>query len=360
MSFEAGGGSGRSPASPEVRDSPEDLTDREYFHQVMADIADEVEQRRRSGDLPARVEEELQEVFLQFAPPAVREGPIPEELQAVDAAVYVNPVVPVGSNKSGGALIKRSVRSMTLWYVGFVTQQMSQMGASVSRYLHNVEGRLARLERDYQGSDGSAASLLHLSEVHQAESWWVTDAIKALARCPGRVAHLGAGNGWLLGPLTAAGIDAYGVEPTELAEHTSDQGGHEQILDVRRQSPLEHLGRVASLALGGAVVTGVVETLDPRHRLALLDELDRTLSPGATLVLHSMSLGWWWSGDAVPEADLASGHPLRPTTWQRLLTESGYGVQVVQPPGAGAAGEAGSAGGPPATDYLVIAHRPPG
>src|ERR1700722_17230142 len=97
-----------------------------YVAQVMDEIAEEVRLRRASGDMPARLERELDELFLAHSPVAARGGDLAQTLRMVDAATFIDPVVPVESERAAGSLVKKGVRSMMLWYVGWVTHQMSQ------------------------------------------------------------------------------------------------------------------------------------------------------------------------------------------------------------------------------------------
>ena len=76
---------------------------------------------------------------------AGRGGGLDQALRMVDAAAFIDPVVPISSNKSGGALVKKGLRTLNLWYIGYVTHQVSQFAAAVSRSLHLLDDRLAEL-----------------------------------------------------------------------------------------------------------------------------------------------------------------------------------------------------------------------
>ena len=137
-----------STASEPASGAPADA--HEYLAQVMREIDQEVRRRRASGDLPARIERELDELFLQYSPVAGRGGGLGEALRMVDAAAYIDPVVPVGSDKSGGAAVKKGLRSLSLWYVGYVTHQVSQFASAVSRALHLLDDQVVDLRRQLE------------------------------------------------------------------------------------------------------------------------------------------------------------------------------------------------------------------
>ncbi len=79
----------------------------------MAEIEEEVRLRRASGDLPPKLERELDELFLAHSPVAGRGGDLTEALRMVDAATFVDPVVPVDSQRAAGAAVKKGMRTLS-------------------------------------------------------------------------------------------------------------------------------------------------------------------------------------------------------------------------------------------------------
>jgi hypothetical protein len=310
-----------------------------YVAQVMAEIEEEVRQRRSSGDLPPKLERELDELFLAHSPVAGRGGDLTEALRMVDAATFVDPVVPVDSQRAAGAVVKKGMRTVLLWYVGWITHQISQFASAVSRALHIVEGRLKELERKVEVQRVPGAGVVEFHDAHRADAWWVGPTVAAVASVPGRIVHAASGDGWLVRRIIDAGGDAYGVDPrTNLVE-----AGVLTVSDLRGEDLADHLRAVAPAGLGAIVLSGIVDGMAGGERAQLLHLIGSTLAPGGVLVLHSLSRAAW-DGEYAPfEADLAPGRPLRPTTWQRLLDESGYYATVVD--------------GPAGADYLVTAVR---
>jgi SAM-dependent methyltransferase len=310
-----------------------------YVSQVMAEIEEEVRLRRSSGDLPPKLERELDELFLAHSPVAGRGGDLTEALRMVDAATFVDPVVPVDSERAAGAVVKKGMRTLLLWYVGWITHQISQFASAVSRTLHIMEGRLKELERKVEVQRVPNAGVVELPALQRADAWWVAPTVEAVRSAPGRIVHAASGDGWLVRLIVAAGGDAYGVDPRpDLVER-----GVLAVSDLRGEVLADHLRAVASAGLGAIVLSGVVDGMASGERTQLLQLIGATLAPGGVLVVHSLSRSSWDGADAPYEADLAPGRPLRAETWRHLLEQSGYHATV--------------APGPHDADYLVTGVR---
>jgi hypothetical protein len=309
-----------------------------YVAQVMAEIEEEVRLRRASGDLPPKLERELDELFLAHSPVAGRGGDLTEALRMVDAATFIDPVVPVESQRAAGAYVKKGMRSLLLWYLGWITHQISQFASAVSRTLHIIDGRLKELERQVEVQRVPHAGVITFSG-DQAGAWWVGPAVDAVAGARGRILHAASGDGWLVAKIVEAGGDAYGVDPrANIAER-----GMLGIADLRGEELDDHLRAVAPAGLAAIVLSGVVDGMGSGQRSQLLTLIATRLAPGGTLVIHSLSRSAWDAPDAPFEADLAPGRPLRPDTWCHLLVEGGY--------------RATAQSAPDGADYLVIAVR---
>lgn len=219
-----------------------------YLAQVMAEIDEEVRRRRASGDLPPRLERELDELFLEHSPVAGRGGGLDQALRMVDAAAFIDPVVPISSNKSGGALVKKGLRTLNLWYIGYVTHQVSQFAAAVSRSLHLLDDRLAELRTEVEAQRVPAAVVVEAPWAVGADAWWVPVAVGALAGVRSRVLHAAAGDGWLVRQLVGKGVDAYGVDPRP---GLADRGSSE-VRTCARRARWSTCGRSSRLPWAGS------------------------------------------------------------------------------------------------------------
>lgn len=368
-----GPGPGEGVGAPATSDGAEgaDVAEgaddvRAALGRVMAEIDAEVRRRRAAGDLPPSMERELDDLFLRYAPETGgRDAPASSAVRAVEAAAFIDPVVPVGSERSGGAVVKRTMRSLSLWYMGFVTAQVNQFAAAVARCLHvfeqeleDVRHRLAALE------PVRADAAADVAWAHRADAWWVTEVRGVLRGVSGRVAHAAAGDGWLVGALVGDGVDAYGVDPRpDPVDRGVGRG-----LDLRVEDPLEHLAVVAPAGLAGLVVSGTSEGLSDGSRRRLVALAGSTLEPGGTLCIHSLTPSAWDGPDAPPGADLLPGRPLRSGSWAALLCECGFSVRVVDGPPRGVLGPVAGLTEEVATalearvfgpgDYLVVATSP--
>ena len=148
--------------------------------QVMAEIEEEARRRRAAGDLPVARERELDELFLAHRPCRVAGGDLGDALQRVDGAIFVDPVVPIDSNRKAGAAVKKGMRSLSLWYVGWLTHQINQFASATSRSLHIIERRLGELERKVEVQRVPYAGVVEFPALQGPGAWWVDGAVGAV------------------------------------------------------------------------------------------------------------------------------------------------------------------------------------
>ena len=297
-----------------------------YLDEVMAEIDAEVRRRRASGDLPAGLERELDELFLEFSPVGLQgRARLRETLSLVDGSAYVDIAVPTASNKAVGSYIKRAMRKGLGWYMNFIVTQIVKFAWSVSRMFHVVVDHIEDLEAAVEahrspdlpvrcGAHGQRRRHLvgarrpseALAGVTRAGRWWPTAATpRWSSRC------------W-----------PPGSTPTGSTRRTwpsSRRSTGVSTCGPRRS--LDHLDVVAAEALGGIVLTGSVQWLRPNERERLLDLVSSRLAVDGTLVLHSASPGAWAASAPAVVRDLAPGRPLHPETWAHLLATRGFAVR---------------------------------
>lgn len=293
-----------------------------YLDQVMAEIDTEVKRRRASGDLPAGLERELDELFLEFSPVGMQgKARLRETLALVDGSAYVDIAVPVLSNKAVGVYVKRLIRKSTSWYMDFVVHQIVRFAWSVSRMLHLVVDHIEDLEATVDSMRAPELPESAVPLVVAGASWWAPTAIDAVRGTGGRVLHVECGSGSLVEALVGAGVDAYGVDPSE----PTVEPGIERGLDVRAESVFDHLQVVSEEALGAIILSGSVQWLHANDRERLVGLASSRLAVGGVLVLQSMTPEAWQRSAPSLVTDLAPGRPLHAATWSHLL--AGHGVQ---------------------------------
>jgi Methionine biosynthesis protein MetW len=314
---------------PEKPDEPDDASDEvdgtepvDYLTQVMAEIDAEVRRRRASGDLPAGLERELDELFLEFSPVGLQgKARLRETLALVDGSAYVDTAVPTASEKALGGLVKRTIKKALGWYMGFIVHQIVKFAWAVSRMFHVLVDHVEDLE---SAVDAQRTPKLPQSAVPHHDpgaQWWSPAAVAAMDGVGGRVLHAECGAGGLLDALVAAGVDAYGVDPNESDVELAAERG----LDVRAESVLDHLAVVADEALAGLVLSGSVQWLDPGERERLVDLVSSRLGLDGVLVVQSSTPQAWARDAGHVLTDLAPGRPLHPETWVHLLGTRGFG-----------------------------------
>lgn len=313
--------------------------DRAYLARVRAEIDDEVRRRRAAGDLPPQMESELEQLFLQHAPLGSTRQELHEVLRLVDASAFIDPVVPVESVRPAGTIVKKGIRSLNFWYLRFVTHQVSKFATAASRSLHILDQQLSELAAKVETLDVPPSVVIDVDWAYRTDAWWVPAVVDALAGGHRRVLHAACGDGWLVHLLAATDVDGYGVDPRPGRVAGQELGD----LDLREEPVLGHLEAVEPGALGGVVLSGLMEGSGHGERRRLLEKAAIALAPDGVLVVHSLTASGWDGADAPVEADLVQARPYRPTTWPQLLGELGLRATVT----TGADGR----------DYLVVGRR---
>ena len=294
-----------------------------YLDEVMAEIDAEVRRRRASGDLPAGLERELDELFLEFSPVGLQgRARLRETLSLVDSSAYVDIAVPTASNKAVGHYVKSAIRKGLGWYLQFIVAQIVKFAWSVSRMLHVVVDHIEELEATVETHRSPDLPIGLVPPAAAGATWWAPAATEAMSGVADRVVVGDCGDGSLVEALLAAGVDAYGVDPSDLALEPALERG----LDVRAEQILGHLDIVSGEALGGAVLTGSVQWLRPVERDRLVDLVATRVVVGGVVVLHSATPEAWAATASPVVADLAPGRPLHAETWAHLLAGRGFSV----------------------------------
>ena len=311
-----------------------------YLTQVMGEIDHEVARRRSSGELPTLLESELDQLFLQFAPMGATGSLwLAESAALVSKHALVNKQVPVASRKPGGALIKRVLQAAMGWYVRFLMAQVEDFAVAVSRSMHLMVNDLEDIHTTMSGLE--PATLPVLTSSPGGPEWWHPMVVEQLAAVSGRVLHGDCGHSGLVGSLTQAGVDAYGIDPDEEVTRMASTVG----LDVRAGTILAHLQVVGDGALGGLVMEGTVQWLVPRDAERLVALAATRVAIGGVVAIFSATPESWSRAADPVLFDLAPGRPLHPETWVYLLTHKGFDRAEMHL-GPGQSGE-----------YVVVAHR---
>jgi hypothetical protein len=314
--------SSSSPAPSETDlDAAESASNAQYLSEVMADIDAEVRRRRASGDLPAGLERELDELFLEFSPVGLHgKARLRETLALVDGSAYVDLAVPTESQKAVGSYVKRLIRKAMGWYIGFIVHQIVKFAWSVSRMFHVVVDHVEDLEAAVETQRTPELPASAVPRAPSGTTWWSSDAVGAMKGVKGRVLQAECGSGDLLDALLASGVDAYGVDADDLAIEPAVERG----LDVRAESVLGHLGVVADEALAGLVLTGSIQWLHPNERDRLVLLASSRVAVDGVLVVHSSTPEAWMADSSHVVSDLAPGRPLHAETWVHLLEDHGF------------------------------------
>ena len=286
---------------------------------LLAEIAEEVQAKRASGELPAGLDRELDEAFARHAPSGAADDEVDQLLRRVEASAHVNAHVPTGSNVPGGAQVKQLILRAIAWCLAWLAGQTSTFAGLTARVLHLLDDRLTALESTVGTPDPRTLSRLVGPGPVGAD-----DAAAALGPVlesgpGGRVLVARGGDGALCRALIAAGHDAYLVEPDAEAAFESASLG----LDARPGAPIDHLRRLPPASLGAVVLVGDVDVVPVTTRLQLARLAAAAVLPGGAVAVLGADPLSWGTGATELAADLASTPPWKAATWDAVLADAG-------------------------------------
>jgi SAM-dependent methyltransferase len=260
--------------------------------------------------------------------------------------------------------VKRVLRKLMRWYVeplaadqrvyndsllklvDALSERADRVAAArweIERHAHELEERLARLERRSVSSGGPTPAPVTVAAQPAAAS--VPDYFAFESRMRGSVElirerqrsyvddfrnagpvlDVGCGRGELLGLLRDAGVEAHGIDAdADMVAFARGEG-----LDVEQADLIVHLEGVPDRALGGIFMGQVVEHLPPLTLVRSLRLAAAKLRPGGLFVAETINP---LSPIALRNyfADLTHAQPLVPETLELLARQAGFAETEVR------------------------------
>lgn len=292
---------------------------------MLAEIEEEVQRKRASGELPADFERELDLAFAELAPEGAVEGDFATIMDRLEASATVDTNASIESSRPGVAQLKRVVGKAIAWDLRHLASEVSRVNQRLVRALQLLDDRVQRLEEAVSAHGAVLPpEVAALATRPLPGGPWAEIAASTFAGATGRVLHGECRDGVLLAALQAGGLDAYGVEPSPLFA-----AAHAVAVDVRNEPAGAHLRSLPSASLGGVLLSGCCDSLPVPALVELLDLVATRVEPGGRVMVVS-------AGPVPPEDaagivayDLAPGRPLFAETWAALLPARGWGEVVV-------------------------------
>jgi SAM-dependent methyltransferase len=299
--------------------------------QLVRQVKERVERRRRDGAYPDGIEEDLESRFAALRRAALdRRSFAPLEValdRQRDAGHFTRDRIDLGSEVPGGASIHRAVGATVRRQVDGLLAQMQDFSDAVNETsdllgsmlgdppfhhhddLHSgldmLDDRVTRLERARAEIGVVAQRVEDLHREVQAiaasppDIDWTRfarrfrgDAEELLDRYRGvadrfeglgPVVDVGCGDGGLLSLLAERGVESWGIESDPAVARVATGRGH----TVRVGDGVEVLRNLGDETLGGVVLIQVIEHLPPATIPGVIGEVARALKPGGVLYIET-------------------------------------------------------------------------
>jgi len=134
------------------------------------------------------------------------------------------------------------------------------------------------------------------------------------------VLDVGCGRGEFLELLRDRGVRAQGIDINPAMVEVCRGKG----LQAETGDALAYLGGLPDSSLGGLFAAQVVEHLEPRYLMRLLDAAFDKLRPGAPIVLETINPACWFAFFESYIRDLTHVRPVHPDTLKYLLVATGF------------------------------------
>lgn len=295
------------------------------LHRVLVEIDDEVRAKRASGELSQEFEKELDLAFARIAPAGALEGDFDQLLARAEQQAFIDLIAPNESARPGVPQVKRIVQKTVRWYLRYVVEQITSFSHTLAKAVRQLGDRVQVLEQ--QVVPDAELEAVGLRSASSLVSTWQTHLVAALGGSTGRVLHARCGRGELVAELRAAGVDAYGVDPSAAQVTLGTSSG---ALDLRPDDEREHLRSLLPGTLGALVLSDAVDTLPRGAQIELVDLAAVALAKGGRLALVAGTPQGWERVRSNIEVDLSPGRPMHAETWRALLEERGFSSVEVQ------------------------------
>jgi O-antigen chain-terminating methyltransferase len=134
------------------------------------------------------------------------------------------------------------------------------------------------------------------------------------------VLDVGCGRGEFLDLLSARGVRARGIDQN----HEMVEGCRSRGFDATEADALAYLRAQSAESIGGLIAVQVVEHLEPPYLLEFLDQAQRVMRSGSTIVLETINAACWLAFFESYIRDITHVRALHPDTLKYLVTASGF------------------------------------
>jgi 2-polyprenyl-3-methyl-5-hydroxy-6-metoxy-1,4-benzoquinol methylase len=339
--------------------------------ELLAELRQRVDDRRRQGVYPAGLEETLDQHFERLV--GERPRPSPAEVHAELAGAvkdlvdfdYSRARIELTSGLPGGRFAHRAIGKAVSRQIDGVLRQSREHSARVLRVLslleevtdsigHEFDTKVLQQLDDLQVRVAEQARLIrHLEQTLQdtrerlpgalVEPWYegshftmsfrgtedalrsrYEDLAKEFVGCD-PVLDVGFGNAEFMRLLTELGVTVQGVEADpELVERARGFG-----FDVTTGLAVEYLQDVEAASLGGLVMLQVVEHLTPQQLIDVVQLIGSKVRPGGKVVIETVNPMSLYTYTSAFWVDPDHVRPVSPAFLSFLIREAGFQEQKI-------------------------------
>jgi|GEM_PF-7018324 len=282
-------------------------------------IKQRAEEIRKSPSFNPRKEKELNELYNQYVPPHSTKN-TSDLLDIAERDAYIDPFPPLGSQKKGGVVIKKGIRTAIGWYVQYIAQQISTFGSGVSQALRAMNTDIEDLKK-YQ-SDDEVSSLLAKLNLGTVDEKTLNIINNSLTDNDNKI------------------IISDGLEESlyKQLDHSSNvivvdnnlesNQFIDANLDVRVTTISSFISNVEDFSIDIIFLNGSFEFLPSTAKISLINHCSRSLNSTGKLVIAVRSKNYDMNSDESIALDILGQQLWSPETWSHILADKFQHVEV--------------------------------
>lgn len=276
------------------------------YESMMQRVRDRANALRSSPEFDPRKEHEIDDLYNQYIPPYATQGN-DSLIDIAERDAYINGNPPLGSQKKGGIVIKKTIRTAIGWYMQFVTQQISTFGSGVARALRSMNSDIEDLKKSI-GSSSENNFVYSLNLVPRSK-----ELLPILEK---RLTN--SGPIIITDSLDSPTVEGLRERMQVIVIDANSESAEflDSSIDVRNETFSQFASASAHTKFSGAILSGRIECFDPGMRYVMVENATKLCDSGSRV---GVVISARPNDDQLLACEILGTTMWSQSTWQKVL-----------------------------------------